>query len=390
MDKARTFEDVMLDPMLRQRGEQISDILENVWNVGKLTEQELKTFTDCIQTAQGRKLFRAQLNKYRISHRKMINDRSFKTLKRLLWLVLDKMREAEMGEVGNRDIDMLARKPSFVQDNTRERLETCMDCMIMSETFFKKQCYDEGDEKIFLQQEIKYHSVWQDNERYWREIIIHSIRGEVNGPNMSEEDLKSLFKDNFIEITVETKLNWFVQDMVSYEIDLSTIENIIKVIALMYCVSDDKVSQILLLAKAKCEERIEYGRSNQLSSMAALNEESETQSLLIEKDIKESDEEAKIKIEEEKSMQGNRKNTIDNLDEPALQLLTNSLKTTKKAQTYLEGEGSLVIRINKLADEEGLELGKGHFNSLGKYESTISERLLPVEQSQRAASVNYC
>lgn len=120
-----------------------------------------------------------------------------------------------------------------------------------------------------------------------------------------------MFEDNFLETTVETKLTWFIHDMVSYEIDLSIIENIIKVISLMYCVSDDKISQILLLAKSKCEERNEYGQSNQLGASSALNELSETESMLIEQDIKNSNEEAKLKLEEEKNIQGDRKNTID-------------------------------------------------------------------------------
>lgn len=251
MDKGNTFEDVMLDPHLQQKADQISDILENVWNIGRLTEEEYKIFSDCIQTPTGRKLFRGQLNKYRISHRKLLNERSFKTLKRLIWEVLDKMREVEMGEAGRGGLDMLARKASFVEDPTRERLETCMDCMIMSETFCKKTRFGEGDGKIFLQQEIKYHSVWQDNERYWREIIIHSIRGEVNRATLNQEEIESLFMDDFIETTVETKLNWFIHDMVSYEIDLSTIERIIKVVALMYCINPEKISQMLLYAKSK-------------------------------------------------------------------------------------------------------------------------------------------
>ena len=99
--------------------------------------------------------------------------------------------------------------------------------------------------------------------------------------------------------------------MVSYEIDLSAIECIIKVIALMYWVSDDIVSQILLLAKSKWEERIQYGQSNQIGTGSALNEISETESLLIEKEIGENSEEEKMKLDEERSMQGDRKNTID-------------------------------------------------------------------------------
>jgi hypothetical protein len=160
--------------------------------------------------------------------------------------------------------------------------------MIMSETFCKKQRFSSSGEKVFLQQEIKYHSVWHENEHYWREIIIHSIRGEVNQPNMDQEDQFAMFEDGFIETTIETKLNWFIQDMVSYEIDLSTIEKVIKVIGLMYCISVSKIQQILLLAKSKCEELIEYGQANQLSQEAALNEESKTQSYHLEKQISES------------------------------------------------------------------------------------------------------
>lgn len=135
MDKGNSFQDVMLDPLLKQKAEQLSDILENVWNIGRLTEEEYKGFNECIQSPTGRKLFRAQLNKYRISHRKLLNERSFKTLKSLIWKILDKMREVETGESDGFSLDMFARKASFVEDRTRERLETCMDCMIMSETF---------------------------------------------------------------------------------------------------------------------------------------------------------------------------------------------------------------------------------------------------------------
>lgn len=103
---------------------------------------------------------------------------------------------------------------------------------------------------------------------------------------MSEEELKALYDEGFIETTVETKLNWFIHDMVSYEIDLSTIERIIKVVALMYCIPSEKINQMLLYAKSKCEERIEYGISNQISGTAALNEESENHSFLLEKEMK--------------------------------------------------------------------------------------------------------
>jgi len=232
MDKGKTFEDVMQDPYLKKMGDDLSDILENVWNVGKLDQKEYEIFDKCIQSPQGRKLFRAQLNKYRISHRKVLNEKSFKTLKRLLWKVLDKMKELE-DRSPIEEHDMNSRKPSFIDDHERERLETCMDCMIMSETFCKKPQFGINDEKLYLQSEIKYHSVWQNNEAYWREIIIHSIREEVNG-SYAQNNLDDLLNEDDIKRTVETKLNWFIHDMVSYEIDLETIENIVKVIALMY------------------------------------------------------------------------------------------------------------------------------------------------------------
>jgi hypothetical protein len=137
MNTGNTFEDVMMDPRLKNRSDKMSNMLENVWNIGKLSLEEYDEFNDCIKTPSGRKLFRAQLNKYRISHRKQLNDRSFKTLKSLIWKLLDKMHEVEMNEKGTSD-DMFGRRHSYVEDPTRERLETCMDCMIMSETFSKR------------------------------------------------------------------------------------------------------------------------------------------------------------------------------------------------------------------------------------------------------------
>ena len=94
----------------------------------------------------------------------------------------------------------------------------------MSETFCKKSNYSNEDEKIFLQSEIKYHSVWHNNENYWREIIIHSIREEVNGNN-AVDNIEGLLDTKDLSEIVETKLNWFIHDMVSYEIDLQTIES---------------------------------------------------------------------------------------------------------------------------------------------------------------------
>jgi hypothetical protein len=117
----------MRDPNLRQRAEQISEILENVWNVGKLTSEEYKIFENCIQTPVGRKLFRGQLNKYRISHRKLLEPKSFNLIKQLFWKVLDKMRDIDKQEYQRTNLEISGRKPSFFEDPTRERLETCMD-----------------------------------------------------------------------------------------------------------------------------------------------------------------------------------------------------------------------------------------------------------------------
>lgn len=387
MDKGNTFGDVMADPRLKTKSDKISEMLENVWNVGKLSQEEYDYFDDCIKTPTGRKIFRAQLNKYRISHRKQLNDRSFKTLKSLIWRLLDQMHEVEMNEMGSSE-DMLGRRTSYVEDPTRERLETCMDCMIMSETFSKRSANQEG--KTFLQKEIKYHKVWSDNELYWREIIIHSIRREINGPNMCGDQLEALFEEGFIEATVENKITWFIHDMVSYEITLGAIERVSRVISDMYGVSLPTLRQIMLLAKAKCEERSEYGFSNQINSSAALNEESETHSILIERDLKESNEETKIKIEEEKSMQGERKNTIEEeYDDIVLEKTNSEAKPLiRDHQVYLEKEHPYLINYDKISvnhqDDAKLEA-----HSLGKYETPLAQKLLQVEQSQRVGSYNF-
>ena len=44
MSKSTSFEDVMLDPTLKEKSEKVSAILENVWNIGKLTKEEFDTF----------------------------------------------------------------------------------------------------------------------------------------------------------------------------------------------------------------------------------------------------------------------------------------------------------------------------------------------------------
>lgn len=300
----------MKDPFLAKMSEDISNILENVWNIGRLTQEESDTFDKCIDSPAGRKLFRGQLNKYRISHRKVVNDKSFKTLKALIWKVLNKMKKIDDSKSESEDDSNVIRKPSFIDDQERERIETCMDCMIMSETFCKKLGYGSDDSKLFLQSEIKYHSIWQDNENYWRGIIIHSIREEINSNNVSADDLDDLLNEDDVMKTVETKLNWFVHDMISYEINLSSIENIIKSIALMYCLPEVSTTQILLFAKSKWEERLEYGFSDQVNEGAALNEVSINESILIEKEIEQDSEEAKLKLEEEKSMQGDNQYKI--------------------------------------------------------------------------------
>jgi hypothetical protein len=109
MKYGKTFSDVMNDATLQNKSQKMETILENVWNVGKLTKDEYKFFESLIRTQNGRKLFRGHLNKYRISHRKMLNDRSFKTLKRLFWVLLDRMKQIECDERED-DEDMLGRK----------------------------------------------------------------------------------------------------------------------------------------------------------------------------------------------------------------------------------------------------------------------------------------
>lgn len=130
--------------------------------------------------------------------------------------------------------------------------------------------------------------------------------------------------------------------------------------------------------------------------MGALNEESETHSFLIEKEIKETDEEAKLKIEEEKrycielliewfSMQGERKNTYDNEEtkhEPSQELYE---VYVPEHQHYLEKEHPFLIKVDKVITDTDR---KSLFRSVGKYESVLSEKLHPVEQSQRASSLN--
>jgi len=125
----------MSDPAFKNKSEEISVILENVWELGKLTPQEEKVFEDCIQTPIGRKIFRGQLNKYRISHRKMLEPKSFNIIKKLFWQVLDKICENRKSESHNNQREIPGRSQSFFEDSTRERIETCMDLMIMSETF---------------------------------------------------------------------------------------------------------------------------------------------------------------------------------------------------------------------------------------------------------------
>jgi hypothetical protein len=78
-----------------------------------------------------------------------------------------------------------------------------------------------------------------------------------------------------ISKVVETKLNWFICDMISYEIELSSIERIVKCVSFMYSLRSKIISQILLLAKSKCEERMQYGESNQIGGGAAISEASE-------------------------------------------------------------------------------------------------------------------
>lgn len=55
MKSGKTYEDVIADPALKQVSEKLSDILENVWNIGKLTNEEYKVFDDCIMSPAGRK-----------------------------------------------------------------------------------------------------------------------------------------------------------------------------------------------------------------------------------------------------------------------------------------------------------------------------------------------
>ena len=152
MQKGKTFEDVMVDPILMKKSEQISDILENVWNVGKLTNSEYDVFKEVIQTPAGRKLFRGQLNKYRISHRKMLNERSFKTLKRLLWLLLDKMRAQEINEKHVDSLEMMGRKASFVEDPARKLIYIQLEALII----FNKKAYKFSIYPLYVYQLLIY------------------------------------------------------------------------------------------------------------------------------------------------------------------------------------------------------------------------------------------
>jgi len=190
---------------------------------------------------------------------------------------------------------------------------------------------------------------------------------------------------------------------VSYEIDISTIKNVVNVIGQTYRIDLVKISQILCFAEAKCDELSIYGETNQLNQSAALEEESKTQSILIEQQINKNrssyfskDEyEAKghndsdFKVEEEKSnIQGARKNTYEEEEETKFDDLEVKSQEKPEHQHFLESEHPYLIKINRIATMEMDSTSDHQVNSLGLYESMLSERLVPAEQSQRVASFN--
>lgn len=212
----------------------------------RLQNNQLENFEKYISLPVGRKMFRAQLNMYRISHKKVMSKQSFVTLKSLIWKILDKMDHIEgrsMYESFKQTQDYEeSRKPSFVSDDQRERIETCMDCMIMSDTF----CYQiDQTNKVFLHSSIKYHPMWQNND-YWVEVIIHSIREEINKNSINPEDIQDILNPDDVMSIVETKLNWFIHNMVSFHIGFNNIQSIVRTIAMMYCLPESRYKVNLL------------------------------------------------------------------------------------------------------------------------------------------------
>ncbi len=119
-----------------------------------------------------------------------------------------------------------------------------MEIMIFSESFFYVE--EGGGEKQALQEYMKEPQLFRDNVDYWKLCVIFSIRSSLaddeESSNQGSENNSAYsvpFTQDEISSSVELKMIWYLNEMLSYDIDVDQISLIVDLISNMYGLSKD-------------------------------------------------------------------------------------------------------------------------------------------------------
>lgn len=87
----RSFDEILKDPDLQDTSNKMSEILIKVWDSDRLTEDEWEWYNEQARDEDGRKLFRAHMNKKRTSGLKQLSNSGFDILRKMMWTFLDEV-----------------------------------------------------------------------------------------------------------------------------------------------------------------------------------------------------------------------------------------------------------------------------------------------------------
>lgn len=120
----------------------MKEMLDKVWDCEDLTDEMLDWFKEVIKRDEGQRLFRAHMNNKRKEKRTTMERPAFQQLRALIWELLTYLHENELQvsyiENGKLETEEGIRKASQFFEIMKNRIETVMECMIFSETFFQQ------------------------------------------------------------------------------------------------------------------------------------------------------------------------------------------------------------------------------------------------------------
>ena len=205
-------------------------IINNAWE-GKtfheeemmIVQQNLKKFLKLMKQKKYRKLMLKSLNKFRINGKFILDDRSNSNLCELFNKILDEI---------------------YIHKD----YESAKSCIILSQTFYKPA--DDINQKIFLFDTIENHQIWK-NIKFWEQIIkcksyiyLVSIREEINNQKHNFDNPDDEKKCN--EYCIFGQLISFIYNMISFNVGIEIVKDLIMEFCKIHNLSDDLTKQISL------------------------------------------------------------------------------------------------------------------------------------------------